>query len=130
MEKTQDRALIRRLRDGDESAVHEIDDDRREPGLDHVRPESPDNRAVVGARRTDRLDHGLKIRRREKLRPRRDPPGKPRRGIPWRRETVVTNLALPLGEWIRLDAGEIERLVVHAGSVPQIVESGNWVITQ
>ena len=90
------------------------------PALMTCAPSPQTTGAIVCARRTDRLDHGLKIRRREKLRPRRDPAGKPRGGIPRLRETVVANLALPLGERIRLDAGEIERLVVHGGSVPQI----------
>ena len=50
----QARAVHRDRRD--EAALHEIDEHGREAGLDHVRAEAPDDRAIVGLRLLDRGD--------------------------------------------------------------------------
>ena len=96
-----------------ESASHQVDDDRPEPGLDDVRAQSPDDAAP--ARGPDhRVDDGAKVRRRQHIRQRIDKRRQAHSRLPGTSEVFNPRLAVARGQRIGAYAGQIELFVVEA----------------
>ena len=109
LEVVNDRRAVGRER-RHETALHQINQDRAEAGFDDVRADAPQDDAVAGARRHDRIDHRREIGAREDPGQRLHPAPHPaaRHGAS---QIGRVRLAPARREGIGPDAGEIEFFV-------------------
>ncbi len=95
----------------DESALHQIDEDRREACLQDVRAEAPHDAVAAVARLAHSRHHRLEIRRRQEARHRVEQSAHAASGLERGREIPRVRLAVPARKRIGAHAGKVELLV-------------------